>query len=179
MSILTSDFFWGIVIGLLLSLIGSYALAKFNFSIMQKNQKKVIRLFCADVIQNIKNIVSEMDATRDRTKAIHHDFLSLLDVEIGVYGRNREHLIHLPPDERENVRKLINNIAIKKAEISQGLESFYEASRLADQVQAAGRGPEAGRIRSDANDHLQIAQTAADKLVQIMNTATSQINLLG
>ena len=169
MEILKGEFFWGIVVGLFLSLLGAYALAKFNVSLTQNHQKQVVVKFVIDTIKNLQNIINEMDSTRDRTKAIHHDFLALIDVEIGVYGRNREHLIHLPEPTRNEVRKFMNDCAVKKAEIVSKLGQFYQLDSLANQILAAGRGPEAQRKRIDSEAPLADAQKAADKLVTIAN----------
>jgi len=178
LSILTGEFFWGIVVGLLLSFFGGWVLAKFTVSMTQANAKKLIIRFCIDTIKNLQNIVSELDATRDRAKAIHSDFLALIDVEIGVYGRNREHLIHLPDDERNQVRKFMNDVAIKKAEVASKLDQFYRLNSLADQIQSEGRGPEAQRTRDTALAPLRDAQTAADKLVTISNNAAPLLDRL-
>jgi hypothetical protein len=66
LDILTGEFFWGIVVGLLLSFVGGWVLAKFTVSMTQANAKKVIIRFCIDTIRNIQNIIKEMDSTRER-----------------------------------------------------------------------------------------------------------------
>lgn len=166
-NILQGEFFWGIVVGLLLSLLGSWALAKFTVSMQQASARRTMSLFCIDALKNIQSIIAELDAARDRMRAIHHDFLMLIEVEIQIYGRNREHLINLPDDARNKIRKLMSEISIKRAEVANNLEEFYKLSRLADQIYAEGRGPEAQRIRENGSISLQNAQTAADRLVSI------------
>jgi hypothetical protein len=178
LDILTGEFFWGIVVGLLLSFFGGWVLAKFTVSMTQANAKKLIIRFCIDTIRNIQNIIREMDSTRDRTKGIHHDFLSLLDVEITIYGRNREHLIHLPDDERNEVRKFMNDVAVKKAEVANQLDQFYRLNSLADQIQAEGRGLDSERVKETAMVPLRNAQTAADRLVTIGRDATPLVDRL-
>ena len=178
MAILTGEFFWGVIVGLLLSFVAGWVLAKFTVSMTQANAKKVIIRFCIDTIKNIQNIIAEMDSTRDRAKAIHHDFLTLLDVEFNIYGRNREHLIHLPDEERNQVRKFMNEVAVKKAEVVNKLDQFYRLNALADQIQAEGRGPEAQRVRENAMVPLRDAQTAADKLVTLSTNATPLVDRL-
>ncbi len=176
--ILTGEFFWGVIVGLLLSFVAGWVLAKFTVSMTQANAKKVIIRFCIDTIKNIQNIIVEMDSTRDRAKAIHHDFLILLDVEFNIYGRNREHLIHLPDEERNQVRKFMNEVAVKKAEVVNKLDQFYRLNALVDQIQAEGRAPEAQRVRDNAMVPLRDAQTAADKLVKLSTNATSLVERL-
>ncbi|MGE5165093.1 MAG: hypothetical protein ACM3IH_13855 [Sphingobacteriales bacterium] len=45
---------------------------------------------------------------RSKANVIHPDYLGLLDVEIGVFGRNRENLIVLPEQLRDDIRTLAN-----------------------------------------------------------------------
>jgi hypothetical protein len=177
-SILTGEFFWGIVIGLILSFLGGWVLASFTVKLTQKNQKQVVRNFCIDIIQNLQNIVRDMDATTTRAQAIHHDFLALIDIEISIYGRNREHLIHLPEQVRNEVRKFMNECAIKKAEVASRLDQFYRLNSLADQIQAEGHAPDAERTREQAMNLLSEARRASDKLVAVANSASETLNQL-
>src|SRR5690606_2149324 len=112
--ILQGEFFWGVIIGLLLSLLSGYILAQFTVRTQQKTIKETILKFSLDINRNIQAIINETDTTRDRANAIHYDFLNLIDIEIQIYGRNREHIIHIPDEERTLVRKFMNDIAIKK-----------------------------------------------------------------
>jgi hypothetical protein len=95
LEILKGEFFWGIVVGLVLSFFGGWVLAKFTVSLQQKHRKKVVRDFCTDAIKNLQSVIKEMDAARDRGRAIYADFLDLIEAEVAVWGRNREHIIHL------------------------------------------------------------------------------------
>lgn len=178
LEVLSGEFFWGIVIGLILSLVGGWTLAKFTVSMTQAHQKRTVVLFCSDTIQNIRNIVLDFDQFRDRAQAIHPDFLALIDVEVGIYGRNREHLIHLPDGIRNDVRKFLNEVAVKRLEVANKLDQWSRAWRLADQIQAEGRGPEAQRERDRALPLLQEAHKAADKLVAIANGAAPLLDRL-
>src|SRR5262249_60821626 len=45
-------------------------------------------------------------------------YLSILDIEINVFCRNREHITHLPNPVRENVRKFVTDCAVRRAEIA-------------------------------------------------------------
>lgn len=178
MSVLTSEFFWGIVVGLLLSLFGSFALAKFSSYITHNERKKVVRQLCGDLVKNICKIVDEMDATRDRGKLIHSDFLNLIDVEINIYGRNREHLILLPSETRDQLRQFMNDVAIKRTDVIQSLDKFYDVIRLSDQIRAEGRIDDAERMRAGSTEPLLAAQSAADKLVAITKGANGLLAAL-
>ena len=166
-AILTGEFFWGIIIGLVLSFAGGWAQAKIAASIQEKAARSTVVRFCSDTIKNIQSIISEMDRTRDRARSIHHDFLNLIEIEIQIYGRNREHLIHLPDDLRGPVRDFMNDIAIKRAEVANKLNEFYQMNAQADQLQVQGHGPQSQRVRTDALTPLGVAQVAADKLVTV------------
>lgn len=176
--ILAGEFFWGIIAGLLLSFIGGWTQAKITMSMQRKAAKDTVTLFCMDTIKNIQSIIIQMDKTRDRTQGIHHDFLNLIDIEIQIYGRNREHIIHLPDDIRNSVREFMNDIAIKRADVVRSLDHFYQLTEKAKQMQIQGAGPQAERVNSEALVPLGIAQTAADKLVSIGKDGTPIIDKL-
>jgi hypothetical protein len=54
---------------------------------------------------------------RQKANVIHTDYVTLLDIEFSVFNRNREHIIHLPNPARDNVRKFVNDCAIRRGEI--------------------------------------------------------------
>lgn len=176
--ILTGEFFWGIIVGIVLSAFGGWLQAKFSEDRQQKIQKKTVRDFCIDTVRNLQNIIRELDKTRDRAKAIHHDFLNLVDVEIGIYGRNREHMLKLPEAQRTAVREFMTDCALKKAEVASKLEQFYQLRRLADQALEEGRTPEGEKIMANSLQPLGEAQRAADKLVALATEATDLLNEL-
>lgn len=66
--ILTGQFFWGIVVGLVLSFFGAYLLALFNELRQNRHREKLIQKFCIDTIKNLQNTILEMDKTRDRAR---------------------------------------------------------------------------------------------------------------
>jgi hypothetical protein len=171
LEILKSEFFWGVVVGLLLSFIGAWAQAKITVSMNETRMKRTVINFCLDTIRNLENVITEMDKSRDRAKAIFHDYLALIDVELAIYGRNREHMIQLSETSRAEVRDFMNDCAVKKAEIASKLDQFYWLDVQAKQVQAAGQGPQAQRIQQQALVPLGEAHTAADRLVAVANRA--------
>jgi hypothetical protein len=73
-AILTGEFFWGIVVGAVLSIAGAWFLAKFQEDRQRRHQKKVVIDFCIDTVRNLQGVIREMDKTRDRARAIHHTF---------------------------------------------------------------------------------------------------------
>src|SRR6266478_2109428 len=135
-TVLTSEFVWGVIVGLVLAAFGAWLQAIFIARQQQKAQKDLIKNFCIDTVNNLKAIVEDMVNHRQRTQAIHSDYLALLDIEIGVFGRNREHIIHLPNPVRENVRKFVTDCAIRRAEIGNHLSQFTNLCTLADQLQS-------------------------------------------
>src|SRR5262249_1108416 len=169
-TVLTSEFFWGVIVGLVLSVFGAYWLAVFAARQQQKAQKDLIKNFCIDTVDNIRAIVDDMVDHRQRTQVIHGDYLALLDVEINVFGRNRENIIHLPNPLREKVRKFVTDCAIRRAEIGTNLAQFASLWALADQLQARGDGPQAQRVRNEQ------AQIPLGKANQALNQLATRVN---
>jgi hypothetical protein len=77
LTVLTSEFFWGVIVGLFLSIIGSYFLARFTATTQRHERKEVLKNFCADTVTNIRQIVDDMDSVRSKSQLIHHDYLML------------------------------------------------------------------------------------------------------
>jgi hypothetical protein len=162
--VLESEFFWGIIAGLLLSIVGSYFLAFFAARQQRKERKAVLKSFCVDTVTNIRQIVDDMNATRKQTNNLKHS-LALLDIENEVFGHNREQLADLPSGVRDNVRKFVTDCAIRGAEIGNRLTTFNNRVELADQYEAQGNGDKARDIRRDAtNGPLARANRALDEL---------------
>lgn len=176
--ILTGEFFWGVVIGLMLAFVSAWAQAEIASRKQAKTAKSTVARFCTDTIKNIQSVVSEMDRTRDRSRAIHHDFLMLIEVEVQIYGRNREHLIHLPDELRGQVREFMNDIAVKRAEVANKLTDFCQMNNQASQLQVQGAGSQASRLQSDSIVPLGEAQKAADKLVTISKDCSALVDKL-
>ena len=66
--ILKSEFFWGVVVGLLLSFIGAWVQAKITVSMNETRMKRTVINFCLDTIGNLENVIREMDKSRDRAR---------------------------------------------------------------------------------------------------------------
>ena len=126
MSVLQNEFFWGVIVGTILAALSSWLIVWLQERAQQRYRIKTVRSFSIDTVENILQIIRDLQKLRGRTKAIQHDFLVLLEIELGVFGRNREHIILLPPEPRRKLRELMNNCAIKRAEISNWLTQFYQ-----------------------------------------------------
>src|SRR5262245_17746183 len=133
-TLLMSEFLWGVIVGLLLSLIGAYCLAVFITRQQRKAQKDLIKNFCADTVDSIKNIVDDMVDHRQQTQVIHGDYLALLDIEFNAFAKNREQIGHLPNPARDNVRRFVNDCAIRRAEIGNHLFQFNNSWTYANQL---------------------------------------------
>jgi len=172
-SILESDFFWGVVIGIILAFISGYYLAYMNIRLLKRHQKETVIGFCIDTVANIQKIIEEMENVRDRAQIINRDYIALINIEIQIFGRNREHTIKIDEQNRSNVRNFMNNCAIKCVDISMNLDKYEQATRAADQIQAEGRQPEADRMRQQAVGFRDKAHAAADRLVNIAKESNS------
>jgi hypothetical protein len=178
MHVLTSEFFWGVIVGVVLTGIGAWLQALFVIWRQQKAQKELIRNFCIDTVKNIRTIVDDMVDHRQRTQGIHGDYLALLDIELNVFGRNREQLTHLPNPVRENVRKFVTDCAIRRGEIGTNIAQFSRLRTLADQMQSQGHGPEAQRMSTQANVPLASANQALNQLASRVKDSTDLVNSL-
>jgi hypothetical protein len=177
-TVLRSEFFWGVVVGVVLTGIGAWGQAVFTVRQQRKAQKDLIKNFCIDTVNNIKAIVDDMIAHRQRAQTIHGDYLMLFDVEVNVFGRNREQIIHLPNPLRENVRKFVTDCAIRRAEIGNHLGQFTNFWTLADQLQSQGHEPESQRVRQQANVPLANAHQALDQLATKVSGSADLVNSL-
>ena len=174
-AVLMSEFFWGVIFGLLLSVIGAYCLAVFQ----RKAQKDLFKNFCIDTVDNIKAIVDDMVDHRQRTQVIHGDYLALLDIEFNVFARNREHIIHLPNPVRGNVRKFVNDCAIRRAEIGNHLFQFNNSWTHANQLHTRGQMVEAQRVRKEEAEMARHnADRALDQLVARVKDSADLVNSL-
>lgn len=165
--IIYSEFVWGLFIGIILTFIGSLITAR----LIKKQHKSNVKSFCVDSISNISEYVEALDNHRDRARVIHKDFLELIEVEMNVYGRNREHLIHIENrDLRKKVRDFFTDIAVQLAKIKENIELFNKAYNLSNQDLDGKKIHE-----ENAAIFLKNAHASCDRLVQI---ATKKDSLL-
>src|SRR5262249_29822636 len=178
-TVLTSEFFWGVIVGLVLSVFGAYWLGVFAARQQQKVQKDQVKNLCIDTVNNIKAIVDDMVDHRQKANLVHPDYLNLLDIEFGVFGRNRENLIHLPNPVRDNMRKFVNDCSIRRGEIGGYLAQFSNSLRLADQLQSQGQAPQAQRVREQqAQVQLAQANQALNQLATRVKDSAELVNNL-
>jgi hypothetical protein len=175
-TVLMSEFFWGVIVGLLLSVIGAYCLAVFITRQQQKAKKDLIKNFCIDTVDNIKTIVDDMVDRRQQTQVIHGDYLTLLDIEFNVFAKNRKQIGHLPNPVRDNVRKFVNDCAIRRAEIGNHLFQFNNSWAFANQLHTQGQMVEAQRVRKE---EAEMARHNADRaLAQLFVRVKDSAELL-
>jgi hypothetical protein len=178
-TVLTSEFFWGVIVGLVLAAIGAWLQATFTVRQQRKAQKDLIRNFCIDTVNNIKAIADDMVDHRQKANLVHPDYLNLLDIEFSVFGRNREYIIHLPNPVRDNVRKFVNDCSIRRGEIGGYLAQFSNLMALADRLQSQGDGPQAQRVRKEQVPvPLTKANQALDQLVARVKDSTKLVDSL-
>jgi hypothetical protein len=177
--VLTSEFFWGVVVGLFLSVIGAYCLAVFTIRQQWKAQRDLIKNFCIDTVDNIKTIVDDMVDHRQRTQVIHGDYLALLDIEFNAFAANRERIVQLPNPVRVDVRKFVNDCAIRRAEIGNHLFQFNNSWTYANQLHTRGQMVEAQRVRKEEAEMARHnADQALARLVVRAKDSADLVNIL-
>jgi hypothetical protein len=127
---------------------------------------------------------------RQRTEVIDPDYLRLLDIEFDVFGRNREHMIHLPNPVRENVGKFVNECAIRRAEIGTYRSAWNKWWALVDRLRnqgqvgwnqgqaAAQEQLEQAELVRKANEALAKANKALDQLAIRVKDCADLVNSL-
>jgi hypothetical protein len=166
--LLASEFFWGIVIGVILSLTSAVAPTKFQARQTRNERNITIRKFLADAIGNIKEYADRLSDLRERSKVIDHEFLNLMEIEIGIYGRNREHLIWLSDDNlRKEVLDFFNRVASHIVRIRARLNEFQKGFDLVKNGNLDQ--PRKTEVESAFNTQLAEAHKRCDALVTPIN----------
>jgi hypothetical protein len=78
--VLASEFFWGILTGAALTVLGAYM----TDHLQNRRREKIVRRFCQDAATNLSEHIQNMDAHRDRARQIHHEFIALIEAELQV-----------------------------------------------------------------------------------------------
>ena len=177
-TVLKSEFFWGVVVGLVLAAIGAWLQAIFTMRQTRKHQRGLIKNLCIDTINNIKAYVDDMADHRQKANVIHHDYLNLLDIEFNVFGRNREHIINLPSPVRDNVRKFINDCSIRRGEIGGYLAQFSNSLAMANQLQNQGQVQASQTQQQQAQALRALANQALDQLATRVKDSADLVNNL-
>lgn len=163
-TVATSEFLWGVVLGVALSIITAVA----SNHLVSRERRKGVGSFFLDLVASTSDLVREMEDNRDRNKVIDHQFLELIKFDIGCYGRNREHLINIRDQE---LRKRVNAFFVRAssvlAKVEGNLTRYYENTRVAD---AATTGSdEQEKLRAAATTHLLEAHSSCDRLRELCN----------
>jgi hypothetical protein len=170
--VLTNEFFWGVVVGVVLTAIGAWLQARLTIRQQKEAQKDLIRNFCIDRVNNIKAVVEQMADYEHKANVIQWDYLMRLDIEMGVFNRNREHTIHLPNPVRDEVTKFVNDCAARRSEIGHYQSQFY---KLADQLQNQGQ---AQQVRNQQQVWFGKAVKALDQLAVRVKDGPSLLHSL-
>ena len=158
----TSQFFWGIVIGLLLAVV--VAAIQVRLDVRQK--RRILVVFCQELIASICELIQDLENNRDRNRIIDNEFLETISAEISVYGRNREHLILIQDSAlRGDVRRFFTRVAALVGQAQWRLRQFSDA------YEAAQREIDPGvrqRVEELSNSHLSEAHRACDRLRELL-----------
>lgn len=123
----TSEFAWGTILGVFLSMLASWV----NLKLQRNHQQQSVAGFIGDLILSIEDYVEALIDHKERNNVIHREFLDLIDVEIAVWSRNREHMVALEkPEIRKATRQFFNSIATTVTHVKLNLECFHNAFNL-------------------------------------------------
>lgn len=155
MDVVTSEFIWGIVIGLLLSVVISIVTANLAY----RRQQRVVAAFCQDLIASVSELIASLDENVDRNRVIRHEFIENIAAELVVYGRNREHLIHIRDARlRKDIRMFFTDVTSRLAVVRVQLAQYYECWREYQ------REPSRVELKEAANSYLAEAHRVCDRL---------------
>ena len=166
--IATSEFLWGIILGLIVSIVGARFQAKEIRRHHIAQATSDVNIFCAHIIENIQIVIADLGEARRRSRVIHGDILALLDSEIHIFGRNRENIIRLDGKLRNDVRKFIVDCGLRRSAVVGQLGLFDNKMGLARQLRANGDGPQATRVEQEAMAFLEEAHRATDELIAVV-----------
>lgn len=160
-NVLNSEFFWGILVGSALTIIGAYI----SFFLQARRQKQIIKRFCYDSITNLSEYIQNMDAHRDRARQIHDEFIALIEAEIQTIMRNKEQMVYIDSEAlRRRLRDFFVTTAVQLALVKNNLNRFYQADKLAKSATDESTQKLADQ---EANLTLADAQKACDKLAAL------------
>lgn len=164
---LSSEYFWGLISGVVLSFASAWFLSWLGMRNSKRHLRENQKEFCAEIIENVYDVIKAMDENRERNRVIDHEFLALLDAEISIYGRNRENLILLSRPTRAKMRSFMSNVATRRAKVGRFLNMFDEALRESRNLKTSGHeeGMKLMKLRQDdANTCLSLAHQALDRM---------------
>jgi len=140
-------------------------------------QKDTVKKFCEDTVHNISEYIKNLNDYRDRSQTIDSEFIDLVDVEIIVYGRNREHLIHIKnKDTRKSIRDFFTDVTIQVSRIRNNLSFFQNEMDRRNQFPI--NSAQYSLHQRNATEFLNKAHACCDKLVTLGNQKESLIRNL-
>ena len=156
--IATSEFVWGIVIGLLLAVVVAAVVNWFD----TQRQRRAVTALCQDLIGSVCDLIQNLEDNRDRNKVIEHEFLETIAAEIGVYARNREHLVLVSDAElQKDIRSFFTRVAALLAQVQWRLRQSYGANQMANMAHMPVEKTERTTL---AYGHLEEAHKVCDRL---------------
>ncbi|MBF0268961.1 MAG: hypothetical protein HQL44_10235 [Alphaproteobacteria bacterium] len=171
--ILSSEFVWGVVLGLLLSVV----VAMVSSWLETRSRRKNVAFLCQNLIGSVCDLIQNLEDNRDRNRRIEHEFLETITAEVIVYGRNREYLVALPDETlRKDVRVFFTRVAAQLAQVNGFLNRFYEADRALKSEMDSGRKQQHEQA---AIAFLNDAHKACDRLRELLakrESITARLN---
>ncbi len=163
-AILTSEFLWGVIIGLLLSMV----VAAFSAWLETFKRRRIVVDFCDDLIGSICEYIQNLEDNRQRNRVIDNEFIAVILAEVGVYGRNREHLPAIGDISlRNDIREFFTRVAALLTQVQAFLALFNQ-----QHAQSQVPGPNAAAALQAATAHLADAHKACDRLVALLPRRT-------
>ena len=95
--------------------------------------------------------------------------LGLIDNELIAYGRQRDFLFVIEQSAREEFRELMNDIAIKRAEVQFKLDQIEDIFAKARALDSAGDAAKAKRTMDSVDTPMKELNSEADNLVSTIN----------
>ena len=156
--VLTSEFVWGIFIGLFLAVVVAGA----TILLDNRRHRRRVAAFCQDSIESVCDLIQNLEDNRNRNRVIDHEFLEIIAAEIVVFGRNREHLVLLEDKQlRKDIRDFFTRVAALVTQVQSSLRLFSHDIAMA---QSAAPPPP-----TSATGHLQDAHNVCDRLRDLIN----------
>ncbi len=156
--LLASEFAWGVLLGVVLSAFGAFL----GHHLQRNQHRKNVELLFRDLITNIQEYASALEEHRDLNGVIHLDFLSLMEIEVTVWGRNREHMVLLPNSAvRTKLRQYFSGVSTNIARVRFQLTQWDNLYRAALEIDDQASKQQLGAA---AQSHLDEAHVLCAKL---------------
>lgn len=164
--VLTSEFVWGIVIGLSLAIVVAGA----TILLDNRRHRRRVAAFCQDAIGSICELIQNLEDNRNRNRVIDQEFLEVIAAEITVYGRNRELLVLLEDQQlRKDIREFFTRVAALVTQVQTSLRLFAQAIDIAGITGTTTDASTKASAEASATGHLQNAHNVCDRLRDLMS----------